>query len=189
MMGKEKEIEIIKTLTTYMMAFPSCRADAGTMVVYARALLDLPLPAIDAAMQIQLKTSKWFPSVAEIRHAAESLQRTATGTEIKGADEAWAEVLQQVHDAFVYHPPVFTTPEIQKVAMGLGWTALCNLPTDQINTARAQFRLAYNAEIERAKTRSENTKILIKMEKEKLAELCGGIGNGPKQIDGGQKNE
>lgn len=189
-MEQKKEIEIVKIITPYLMAFPSCRADAGTLIVYARALADLPLAAIDAAMQAQLRNSKWFPSVAEIRHAAESLRQTATGEEIKGADEAWAEVLQQVHDAFVYRSPVFTTPEIQKVAMGLGWTALCNLPTDQINTARAQFRLAYNAEIERAKIRSENTKILTKMDQAKLAELCCGIGHGPKQIDvGGQKNE
>lgn len=164
-MDKVKEIAVIKVLAPYLMAFPMSKANEGTLLIYARALEDLPIELIDASMQILLKTSKFWPSISDIREAAESLMSTATGTEAKGADEAWREVLGQVHDAFIYKKPTFSSQEIELAALNMGWTALCELPTDQINTARAQFRRSYEAILARKNTRINNHQVLDSLPK------------------------
>jgi Cu/Ag efflux pump CusA len=115
------EAEIIQTLMPYLMAFPQSKMNEGSLIVYARALSSLSIAEIDAAMLKLMRTVKFFPSVAEIFEQSANMKTFATGIETKSADEAWKEVLQEVHDAFIYRKPRFSSKEIEKTALNMGW--------------------------------------------------------------------
>lgn len=181
----DKQTEIIMTLTSYLMAFPQSKMNEGSLLIYARALSSLSITEIDVAMLKLMQTCKFFPSVAEIFQAAESVKITATGSEVPSVDEAWKEVIQQVHDAFVYREPVFSTPEIKRAALNMGWTSLCNLGTNEMNTARAQFRDIYNGIISRGKEKKTNIAVLNSLSQQKVQELIGGTSKNFGLIQGG----
>ena len=181
----DKQTEIIMTLTPYLMAFPQSKMNEGSLLIYARALSSLSITEIDVAMLKLMQTCKFFPSVAEIFQAAESVKITATGSEAPSVDEAWKEVIQQVHDAFVYREPVFSTPEIKRAALNMGWTSLCNLGINEINTARAQFRDIYNGIISRGKDKKTNMAVLNTLPKQRVQELVGGMKQHFDLIQGG----
>ena len=179
------QIEIIQLLTPYLMAFPQSKMNDGSLIIYAKALSPLSIVEIDAAMLKLMQTNKFFPAVAEIFQAAKSIKTTATNAEVPGVDEAWREVIQQVHDAFVYREPVFSTPEIKRAALNMGWTSLCYLETDQMNTARAQFRDIYNGILGRQKEKAQNVAVLDMMPKQKVQELIGSVSRKFEVLEGG----
>lgn len=155
------------------------------MIVYARALSSLSIAEIDAAMLKLMRTVKFFPSLAEIFEQAENVKSFAGHNEAKSADEAWREVLQEVHDAFVYRKPKFSSKEIERAALNMGWTALCNLGTNEMNTARAQFRDIYNGIIKREKDKKVNNEVLKTLPDCRLQELVGKTTEKLKLVQGG----
>lgn len=183
------QTEIIQTLTPYLMAFPQNKMNEGSLLIYARALCSLSISEIDAAMLKLMRTCKFFPSVAEIFQAAESMKTTATNSETPSVDEAWREVIQQVHDAFVYREPVFSTPEIKRAALNMGWTTLCNLGINEMNTARAQFRDIYNGIISRSKEKKTNIAVLKSLPQQRVQELISSTSRKFKVLEGGGADE
>jgi len=179
------QIEIVELLTPYLMAFPQSKMNEGSLIVYAKALSPLSIAEIDAAMLKLMQNHKFFPAVAEIFEAAKSIKTTATSSEIPGVDEAWREVIQQVHDAFVYREPVFSTPEIKQAALNMGWTSLCYLEVGEMNTARAQFRDIYNGILNRKKEKSQNIAVLDMMPQKKVQELIGNVSRKFEVLEGG----
>ena len=79
-MGNEKEIAIIKVITPYLAAFPQSKMDQAGLMVYSRALKELTIPEIDAAMLHLMRTKKFFPAVAEIFEAADTMRSVAKKT-------------------------------------------------------------------------------------------------------------
>jgi predicted CoA-binding protein len=87
-------------------------------------------------------SSKWFPSVAELRGVALEIQARARG--IPTAAEAWVEVMGQVRAHGYYGEPVFSYPLIQQAIDGLGgWRNLC-AGTNQV-ADRAHFLRIYES--------------------------------------------
>ena len=80
MMARQEMERTIKLLATCRKAFPQSKADGETLALYARALEPLGYGAIEAAVMRCLRTARFFPTIAEIYDAAESVQRTATNT-------------------------------------------------------------------------------------------------------------
>jgi hypothetical protein len=183
--AKTHKAEIVATLTPYLMALPQSKINTGSLVVYANALSALSITVIDAAMLKLMQTHKFFPAVAEIFEAAKSIKTTATGSEVPSVDEAWREVIQQVHDAFVYREPVFSTPEIKRAALNMGWTSLCYLEVGEMNTARAQFRDIYNGILNRKKEKAQNVAVLNMMPQQKVRELIGNVSRQFEVLEGG----
>lgn len=184
---KEHMQEIIKLLTPYLMAFPSSKANEGTLIVYAKALAALNLAEIETAMLKLLRTTKFFPSVAEIYEAAENIKAFANRKEIAQPADAWEEVMRQVHDVFVYKEPVFSSPAIKRAAMSMGWTSLCELPVEGMNTARAQFMRIYENEINRAKNRKTNAEIINMIAAKKVELLIKGAAGKLSVVNGGRE--
>ena len=94
--SQEKLMAITKMLSPYLAVFPSCKIDSVGLVMYAKALLPLSLPVIEAALTKLLQTSVFFPSVAEIFKEADEMERFAlaklSGSRVPTAAEAWEEV-------------------------------------------------------------------------------------------------
>ena len=70
------EKEIIRILAPYLVAYPQCKVTAEALIVYANALKTLSLTQIQMAMDKLIRTSKFFPSVAEIYEDAAMNQTT-----------------------------------------------------------------------------------------------------------------
>lgn len=166
-----QEARIIKLLTPYLMAYPQSKMNEGGLIVYAKALRALPLEQIEAAMNKSLRTMRFFPSVAEIFAEAESVTRYINGTEDKSPDEAWSEVVRQMQEVFIYKKPAFSTPEIEKAALAMGWDALCQVPVEGVNTARAQFLRLYEGVLKRKREAKTNADVVAMMPAEKVQAL------------------
>ncbi len=155
MMGysKNKQKEIIKMLCGFRKAFPNSKADSDTMLIYSYALMDMEVGLIYAAMIKILHTSKFFPSVAEIRSTAEQMLNFSRNTTLPTAGEAWEEVQQQVRKVGPYssQPWEFSCPEVEKAARQFGLMELCRLQETEVNTARAQFMRIYDRQHEKLK--------------------------------------
>lgn len=144
--------EIVKILKPYFMAFPKSGMDEGALLIYARALSDLDPVEVQAAMLMLLKTSKFWPSVAEIYDAAKSIRERVQGTAIPTAADAWGEAMTLVRKRGVYEPWTYSCREVEEAVTRFGRQELCMLEEQGINTARAQFMRMYEQIVRRRKT-------------------------------------
>lgn len=156
--------KIIDVLFPYTVAYHNFKGDkdaiSNMMIIYAKALSNFSLLQIDTALAKLLIKSKFFPTIAEIFKEIESVNGYLNNTEVKSADEAWIEVVNQISIAHVYKEPKFTSEAIKKAAHNMHWESLCNLKTDEVNTARSQFMRIYNNIIEREKDKQINKSVI-----------------------------
>jgi hypothetical protein len=133
---------IAKTIGGLVLAYPSANIPEATMHVYAKALADLSEPVLDLACTQIVATSKWFPTVAELREAAAAVQMDAGATLTAG--EAWGEALHTIRMLGYYEKPVFSNPLIAKCveAMG-GWKYLSE--SEDTMADRAHFMKTWDA--------------------------------------------
>lgn len=172
---REHQKQIVMCLTPYLLAFPHNKLSQEGLVIYAKALSELSIPAIDAAMLLIMKTSKFFPTVAEIFEAAEVMQDFVQGTGLPSPDEAWAEAIREAHDKFVYGKWELSTPEIEQAVNNFGKMALCELTPEGMNTARAQFMRIYSAICSRKKDKTVNENVLKSLPQRHVEMLIGGL--------------
>ena len=172
---KNKLAEIIKLLTPYLAVFPSCKVDSVGLVLYAKALISLPVPAIDAAMVKLLQTHTFFPAVAEIFQEADAMRQhaleEATGKHLPTAAEAWAEVQSHVRRCGLYAKWEYSCEEVEQATQQFGKYELCMLETDAVNTARAQFMRIYESVLKRGREKMENQRALEAMNPQSRALL------------------
>lgn len=163
----------IKMVTPLIAAFPNARGvTPETFTAYAAGTADLDPDLLRATIGKAVRTCKFLPVVSEVMDIAAGLVGEITGKRVKDPDEAWKEVLRQIQVAFVYKKPEFSAPEIEQAAQAFGWTALCNVPVDGMNTARAQFLRIYEGVCSRRRDRAASAKVLNMMPpaaKEKIA--------------------
>lgn len=160
-MKRNNKQDITKLLAPYMLAFPSSKADQGTLIVYANVLAGFNLSEIEAALNKLLLTAKFFPSVAEIVEEIEAVKNYArekqSGRHILTDAEAWENVMQAVksHGPYSSEKLEFANEDVAAAARQFGIMELYTLAMDDVNTARAQFMRMYNR---RVQTRRENQK-------------------------------
>ena len=130
-------------------AYPAMQSRdlAMTALVWERALADLPLPAVERALLKLVMTNRFFPAVAEIREAVE----TMTGAGHPTPEEAWGEVMDQLNQ---YRPPTYSDPLIHKAVKAIGYINLCL--SEQIGVERAHFLQIYKAYLHRAEDSGVN---------------------------------
>jgi hypothetical protein len=132
------EIESQRLWTVLLAAYPSAsaRLDAqairDTGSVYRRMLADLEYPEANAAIERLIATSKWLPTVAEIREAAVTV---ATG-EVRSGGEAWGDVLQAVRRFGYQRRPEFDDPVVAQCVSMLGWGEICMSENQTADRAR-----------------------------------------------------
>lgn len=159
-MGSEHEKQIVMALTPYLVAFPQSKMTAEGLVIYAKALGGLSLGALNAAMMKLIKTSKFFPTIAEILEAAESLKQFASGQRLPTPAEAWAEVQHEAKRKYFYRPWELSCPEVEAAAKQFGKYELCTLKAEELGIARAQFTRIYDTIANRARDEAINREVL-----------------------------
>ncbi len=156
-----REAEILKVLTPYASAFPNVKIKAEAWPIYARALaIQLSPDEVNAAMLKLLNTVKWFPTIAEIIEAGQSIRDTAHGSSLPDASEAWEEVIRQGRMNGLERPWTYSCPEVKRALERFGKSELMHIEESQTNTARAQFMRIYNEVLQSAKTERENNAVL-----------------------------
>lgn len=161
--AKIKGAQIIKVLTPYMAVFPNCKIDATGLLLYSKALMPLRIQDLEAAMVKLLQTCKFFPSVAEIFEAADSVNgyvEAINGSRLPTPAEAWAEAMRNVREFSLYRPWVYSCPEVEKTVEQFGRYELAMLEAKDVNIARAQFMRIYESVVSRSRGDWENRRAL-----------------------------
>jgi len=139
-------------------AYPRFQVTPDTGRVYAELLQDIPDDLLIAATKQHATTSKWFPSVAELREIVQNITALASG--IRNAEEAWVNVQIAVRRYGWYGesidpdngggwrtPSMLSELEVQAVNGLGGWKMLCQ--SDNGPADRAHFLKIYASLLQR----------------------------------------
>ena len=134
-MTNQEALAIIGYLAT---AFVTAKLDESNVETYRAHMLDLPYAAAKQATESIVLSSKFFPSIAEIR---ETTLRHTPNVYIPTPSEAWANVAEQLQHAGTWHAPSFAHPLISRAVRTMGWYDLCR--SDNPMADRAHFLRIY----------------------------------------------
>ncbi len=136
-MTKAQAIEVVAILVA---SFPDAKWGEPTCRAYEAALADLDYELAASAAKRIVATSKFRPSIAEVREAAAV---SAVGERRTGAD-AWGDVVKAIRYVGSYGAPKFEDPLTARAVEALGWRNLC-LGDSSEASDRARFCEVYDA--------------------------------------------
>jgi hypothetical protein len=138
--------DIKRLLSILRASYPRQEIDEATVKAYSHMLADLDYDEARAATQRLIATSKFFPTIAEIRAevAEESMSAIPSG------EEAWGEVRRAISRVGSYRTPTFDIREIAEAVDVIGWRNLCL--SDNPASSRARFIDAYRSIRERSQS-------------------------------------
>ncbi len=120
---------------------------------YAAGLADISHEIAKAAVGRLVMTSKWIPTVAEIRQAAGVIIH---GNQATGA-EAWGEVVQMIRSKGSHRTPgidfQFADPITIRVVAALNWLELCQ--SENVIADRARFIDCYEQIADNERTNAQ----------------------------------
>jgi hypothetical protein len=140
-MTKADVTELVAILSA---AFPGSSMSERTVEVYEGMLLDLDFEAAKKAVARLVTTSRFLPTIAEIRTAAFELEQGAR----RLAGEAWGDVLSEIRRTGSYGVPRFVDARTAECVRLMGWRNLCFSESDAAD--RARFAELYDGLTERA---------------------------------------
>jgi hypothetical protein len=129
-------------IAAYQGQSASSKITTATSEVYERMLGDLDYPAANAAVERLLATSKFLPTIAEVRDATLTVTGGGTGGggEIRPGGEAWGEVLEAIGRYGRNRTPGvdfrFADPVTAECVAALVWRALCDSENQPADRAR-----------------------------------------------------
>lgn len=140
--------EIKKLLQWVSANFPNMQEKdlRPTAALWEKLLGDIPYETAEKAVVMVLSTSKYFPTVAEIRTAALKISSPQRLT----AAEAWGEVMRAMRRYDIHEEIAVSrnlSPMVAQVVRCFGWREICLSEKPEI--IRAQFRQAYETQIAR----------------------------------------
>lgn len=125
------------------------------MDLYIQRLAMLNPVVVKAAILNLIDTSKFLPSIAEIKEECAKVSAAVQCIEYISADEAWSMALQAA-GSYGYENGLEVLPENVKTVAKRFWQEICYDNVGNIPLMRAHFMRAYAAEEER---REEATRI------------------------------
>lgn len=105
-----------------------------------RLLQDLTDNEFMYAVESILKTSKFSPTIAEIREKAWEYSHKE---ELTG-EQAWEIVLRDVREKGWYREPKYENPILERTKNAITWEALCDISSEQLSILRRHFIDIYN---------------------------------------------
>lgn len=136
------QLQIKKLVAAMVAAFPTNKITPESVAVYERMLGDLDYAASAAAVAQLVATSRWMPTVAEVRERAFALQ----SGEVRAGGEEWGSVVRAIGRYGRNRVPgvdfAFSCPVTHEAVRGLGWVALCD--SEHQASDRARFVELYD---------------------------------------------
>lgn len=117
----------------------------GTFEAYVTYLADVPPECIRAAVDELIKTSKWLPTVAEIREQARAVWMNSKGLEEETAEKAWIALLQMIRKHGFIEPKreAFTSLAAYQAMRAVGWRVICMAADSQLSRLHNEYLKAY----------------------------------------------
>jgi hypothetical protein len=137
-------VQVAELVLMLIAAYPATKASETTSKVYEAMLADLDHQLTRKAITRLVSTSKFMPTIAEIRAAVAELQHGPVRT----GGEAWGDVLTEIRRIGIYSAPKFDDPLVADLVKRWGWRALCEGHGD---ADRARFIDTYDAMALRAR--------------------------------------
>lgn len=172
-----KKAETVKVMTTIAANYRNFDVDDFKVELWYDMLKDLPFPLVMASVKMVMMSSKYPPTIAEIREGVVKLSDNQGIT----AGEAWGEVTRGIAKFGSYDPEgafSIMSPMTLKVVKQLSWREICS--SENISVTRGQFIKIYDS----LRVREEHEKLLpegfkdsVKLLAEKLSsdrKLLGG---------------
>lgn len=141
--------ETAEQVALVLLAYPEYAAKLDSKQVgaltklWAEELGDLPKASVAAALRVHRATSKWAPSIADVRSNALEMDR---GSKRSGVD-AWGDVLASVRRHGAYRQPGtdFQFPDllVARCVASMSWQSLCS--SENSVADRARFVELYDA--------------------------------------------
>lgn len=150
--------------------------------LYLQMLADIPADTLQAAVYTLLNTSKYPPTIADIREKAEEITGIATGSANYSAGMAWESVQRAIRKVGGYGRPKFTDPICAKVVAQIGWMDLCMTPVEMTTALRSQFIKMYEREAARDETERQIRGVISE---KRLAQIAANVGERLK-LEGGR---
>lgn len=116
----------------------------ATIAAYQIGLADVPYDLGMVAAEKAIRTSRFFPTVAELRDLIlDGLLRFPT------AEEAWAEIKAGFSHGGLYREPEWSCAPVAEAVRAIGWRVLCMSPEGDPDT-RERFALTFKTYRKRA---------------------------------------
>lgn len=152
---EDKRLKAIAVMASLFNGFTDER-----VAIYNRFLSDISPILVDKAIQSLARTSKFPPTVAEIREKAEEIYRIASDNPLPDAGKAWGDVLQAISHQGSYRTPKFDDPITAETVRRMGWQELCRRRVELSSVDRAQFMKMYDDIVRREKSEKQIRKSL-----------------------------
>lgn len=135
----EDDMTTLDCLIMLQSAYPRMQFGAESVMIYELALADTGPSLLRAAVLKHISTSKWFPTIAELRQAATEIVLQTEGQ--LSAPEAWGVVQREVRLVGHWRSPSLQLVVHQAVNAIGGWQHICF--SENITADRARFIDAY----------------------------------------------
>ena len=163
-----RESDILKVLMPYVSAFPNnTKIKDEAWPIYASVLSTLTPEEVNMAMRKLLVTAKFFPTIAEIFEAAQSIREQVDGTGFPSAADAWEEVQRLAKSLYLDKPWTFSHEAVERAAKAFGKYELCTIESNAVGVARAHFMKMYAEIADEMKTKKKNDEVLATLPKAK----------------------
>lgn len=149
----DNNLKTVDCLIMLQAAYPRVELGSQTIKVYQIGLADIDPQLLQAAVLQHIATSKWFPTIAELRQRVVEERLTAAGH--LSAPEAWSLVMRQVRSVGHWRVPDVPPAVRKAIDASGGWRQLCL--SENPTADRARFLEAY--------------KLFAKEESEKLQQM------------------
>lgn len=135
----------LKSLAPLVYAYQK-EVKEGTFEAYATYLADIPPEYIRRAVDNLIRSSKWLPTVAEIREQARALWINNKGLEEETAEKAWIALLQMIRKHGFTGPKreAFTSAAAYQAMRAVGWETICMATNNELSFLHNQYIHAYN---------------------------------------------
>src|SRR5690606_12797470 len=118
-MTRAEAAELVAVLSS---AYRAQGITEATCQVYETMLADVGSAAAQRAIARLIATSRFMPTIAEIREAVLEVERGP----LRRGVEAWGDVLEAIRRVGAYNPaPEFDDPIVSECVRLMGWVALC----------------------------------------------------------------
>jgi hypothetical protein len=136
----DKKLTTIDCLIMLQAAYPRLDLGPQTIQVYQLSLADIEPRLLQAAVLKHISTSKWLPTIADLRQGVTELVLEAEGQ--LTAPEAWGLVMREVRLVGHWREPTLPASVRQAVEAIGGWRQICF--SENITADRARFLEAYS---------------------------------------------
>jgi hypothetical protein len=124
--------ETLKLVALLAAAWRDAAISDETAGVYSSMLADLDFDVAQQAVHRLINTSKWLPTVAEIRATAADIEHGP----VRAGGEAYGDVLAEIRRTGHYGVPRFQDPLVAEAVGIMGWRGLCLGDNEAADRAR-----------------------------------------------------